>query len=146
MAVTLVAFGSLKRRAGGATGKIAILTSCCNGNEAVTKELGCDNDKAGATGCCSKANPSLTSSETCEEGCCDIALESEAPGECKDECCDVMDNRSDAETSTTACSTYMNAAFQKFGALVKQQMCICRRVVQQMGFGCCLLSPDGSVS
>ncbi|KAK3669710.1 hypothetical protein LTR78_010393 [Recurvomyces mirabilis] len=80
-----------------------------------------------------------------KDECSNTMLEANPPGECNDECCNFMEQRREADISASVCSTHLDAAFERFGALMKQQLCICRKVVEYLGFCCCLLSADGSL-
>lgn len=74
-------------------------------------------------------------------------VEQESPSVCVDKCCEsVRPFDVGASHESTACSTHLQAAFDRFEALIRQSKCICRSVVRQMGVSCCALSADGSVA
>lgn len=66
---------------------------------------------------------------------------------CVDKCCESVQHFDvDAPHESVACSTHLQAAFDRFEALIRQSKCICRGVVRRMGVSCCTLSADGSVA
>ncbi|KAK3069815.1 hypothetical protein LTR53_011557, partial [Teratosphaeriaceae sp. CCFEE 6253] len=121
-------------------------TSCCDGKGFAGEAPSCTVDNPRATGCAAdqaSVCPPSPSPGLCEKACCEPAPGPETPGGCVDECCDLLDRRETGTSASSACSTHLDAAFRRFEAMIKQQLCICRKVVEQLGFCCCLLTSDG---
>lgn len=65
--------------------------------------------------------------------------------DCSDECCEFA-GEPDTILSSGACSSHLFKAFERFEALIRQSKCICRSVVEQLGFCCCALASNGQVA
>ena len=118
---------------------------CCDSGPATAKALKpdcsdncCDEEdvpcktKMIKTGCCDK-NPSIDKDM--------IAISTNA--RCS------TDQLQDDETKSvpsTACSSHLIAAFDRFQALLARTRCICRTVAEEMGVCCCSLARNGTVA
>jgi copper chaperone CopZ len=141
-------------------------TACDVGNRAVTA-CGTSANDPRQTGEERKApfSPTSVAKSGCKSSCCDEApttqlgvakakdssaccksptVHSVASRDCIDECCEFVRDTVTTDSSS-ACSSHLRAAFEKFEALIRQSICICRTVIEQVGFCCCALSSDGSI-
>lgn len=146
----------------GSGGDYAPTTTCPSVKGAGDVEAPCASIEA--TGDCmdNGARVEVDTSRECSDGCFEKDPRISRPGEnesdccddtghaldnlsnCQDECCDLLGERSVADIAT-ACNAHLAAISERFGALVERQLCICRMVVEQLGFCCCLLSSDGKL-
>ena len=117
-------------------------------------------------GCCDNTSATVKPLKpSCSDGCCetDVPPKVDAP---KSGCChpDPSTNTDETTTSTTAkfstdqpqdqpknaqssaCSSHLSAAFDRFQALLEKSRCICRTVAQEIGVCCCSLARNGTVA
>lgn len=149
--------------------------ACCGADEessckAAKRSACCEDSPVAASTCCSSDRKlqDVCSAEadldSCKESsCCKDTTKSgteagkpddckvrahdsiDALPDCSDECCDTA-GEPDTILSSGACSSHLLTAFERFEALIRQSKCICRSVVEQLGFCCCALSSNGQVA
>lgn len=98
-----------------------------------------------ASSCCKNTTRSQAEdgkTDNCKISTYDAA---EAAGDCSDKCCESA-GKPDTILSSGACNSHLSAAFQRFEAFIRQGKCICRSVVEQLGFCCCTLSSNGQAA
>jgi heavy metal translocating P-type ATPase len=137
---------------------------CCDDSPATAKapEPDCSN------GCCDDAPTTTVALKSgCSDRCCDkddVSLKTDVP---KPGCCDTSpstdkdmistspnakcstDQSQDDEAESvqsTACSSHLIAAFDRFQALLARTRCICRTVAEEIGVCCCSLAKNGTVA
>lgn len=115
---------------------------------------GCNNEKSGlpvpirnTCYCATPADsPKADTESSCGGSCCDgeSDKESGSNGECTDDCCKLLPTVTTAP-SWTACANHLQTAFRRYEALLAAGSCLCRGVLDQLGFCCCSLSSDGRI-
>ena len=100
--------------------------------------------------CCSMQSPqeTETSSIVCDPECHnDEGNNGNAgsEGDCVDDCCKLLPRAPTAGTPAT-CSDHLRIAFAKYEGLLTRGQCLCRSVLDQLGFCCCSVTPDGLVA
>lgn len=95
--------------------------------------------------CCKDTSKSPTKAEKIDD--CKASARDciDAVPDCSDECCESA-GKPDTILSSGACSSHLLTAFERFEALIRQSKCICRSVVEQLGFCCCALSSNGQAA
>jgi len=66
-------------------------------------------------------------------------------GGCVNKCCEIPLDDTTTAASPSACSEHLQAAFQRYEALLALGRCLCRSALSQLGVCCCSLTPDGLV-
>jgi len=54
---------------------------------------------------------------------------------CSDTCCDAPDT--DLADATSACSSHLQSAFDRFESLIRLGQCLCRKMIREFSFCCC---------
>lgn len=137
-----------KGATGGPNTTIDIESSCCKdtaeSQHEVKKTDDCDfGDKESS--CCKGTTKSQTEVKKTDNYDVSIHDAIDAVHDCSDECCESA-GEPDTILSSGACSSHLRTAFERFEALIRQSKCICRNVVEQLGFCCCALSSNGQVA
>ena len=114
-----------------------------------------------ASDCCGDMNDALKTAEKCVDDCCSASTEANSSSQqvceqrnheanppdsneqCVNDCCKTVRNCTDA--SSYGCSRHLQAAFDRFEAVLKTGLCLCRQVQDQLGFNCCSITPDGLI-
>ncbi|KAF2717186.1 heavy metal translocatin [Polychaeton citri CBS 116435] len=129
--------------------------NCCDDNDDATCEDKLFKNTSCGNSCCdggqmdsSAADHSLKPS--CDEGCGDRDGDNshEETGNkngCLDECCNGL-VVSAPEANISACSEHLVAAFERFESLLLLGKCLCRNVLDQLGFCCCIVTSDGLIT
>ena len=129
--------------------RAAIASTCCPSDRPRDACHGESNAKTMTeSSCCKQTTMSQTMAE--KDDCCggrDTSTQTtlDALRDCSDACCEFA-GEEDTALSSGACSSHLRTAFDRFEALIRQSKCICRSVVEQLGFCCCALSSDGQVT
>lgn len=94
--------------------------------------------------CCTVSQAVVKDEDDCANDCCqapavDVASSPGAGGGCADKCC-TANTEASALESSASCFDHLQAAMDRYEALLKRGLCLCRMAIDELGFNCC--APD----